>query len=217
MNDRGLFVTFEGMDGSGKTTQLNHLAAHLSSQAIPFIKTCEPGGTKFGKDVRTLLTTKRDASLSAFSEALLIYAARQNHVHTVIKPELNAGCWVLCDRFIDSTFAYQFFETDLDKKLFKYLNNIAVGENMPNRTYIFDINPGVAKNRRASRKTSVFNEDPAEASRNFDRIRRGFLKGYANDKTRCVLIDANLDETAISTVIYEDIATLNITGGNPSH
>lgn len=207
MQDRGLFVTFEGMDGSGKTTQLNHLAAHLSARAIPVIKTREPGGTQFGQDVRALLTTERDTSLSAFPEALLIFAARHDHVRSVIKPALDAGRWVLCDRFIDSTFAYQFFETGLDIELFRDLNDIAVGPNMPNRTYIFDIDPSVAKGRRAERQSAVGAEDPAEVYRNYDRIRRGFLETCANDKTRCVLLDASLDETTISTTIFGDIAT----------
>lgn len=207
MSDRGLFVTFEGMDGSGKTTQLNHLAAHLSAQAIPVIKTREPGGTQFGQDVRILLTTERDTALSALPEALLIFAARHDHVRSVIKPKLEAGYWVLCDRFIDSTFAYQFFETGLDIKLFEHLNEIAVGRNMPNRTYIFDIDPDVAKDRRAERQSSVVAEDPAEAYRNYDRIQRGFREAYANDTTRCVLLDASSGETAISAAIFSDIAT----------
>lgn len=213
MLDRGQFVTFEGMDGSGKTTQLNHLAEHLSAQGIPLIKTREPGGTQFGQEVRALLTTERDTSLSNLPEALLIYAARHDHVRSVIEPKLDEGCWVLCDRFIDSTFAYQFFETDLDIELFNHLNQISVGPTIPNRTYIFDIAPGIAQDRREARETSIGDQDPAEANRDYDRIRRGFQESYANDATRCVLLNASLEEAAISAAIISDIQSLQSTGG----
>ncbi|MAN81160.1 MAG: dTMP kinase [Magnetovibrio sp.] len=208
MNVGGRFITFEGMDGSGKSTQLERVAEYLSAQAIPIVKTREPGGTKIGQDIRALLTEERDAPLSVFSEALLIFAARQAHVHSIIKPSLDAGSWVLCDRFIDSTYAYQFFDTGLDIELFAHLCKISVGSIIPNRTYIFDVDPTVAEDRRLKRQTNFGDEDPAEAYRNYDRIRQGFRDAYANDKARCILLDADLDENEICSAIFSDLEAL---------
>ena len=203
MSKRGLFVTFEGIDGSGKSTQIDHIAAQLAAQKIPFIKTREPGGTKFGQDVRALLTADENIPMAAIPEMLLVNAARYIHVHSVIEPALDSGKWVLCDRFLDSTYAYQIFEIDADLSLFNLLNQFCVGRNVPDRTYVLDLDPVIARRRIAARRANQ--TDGPEKYRDFERIRRGFVAIAHQNTERCRLLDGSLEQATISAEIWSDI------------
>ena len=136
---RGRFITFEGVEGCGKSTQLAHLRAWMEEGGLPVLATREPGGTKVGEGIRELLLAPRDEGLDAATELLLYEAARAQHVSEVIRPALEAGVHVLCDRFFDSTTAYQAFGRGLDEEMVRELNRMASGGIVPDLTLLFSV------------------------------------------------------------------------------
>ena len=136
---RGRFITFEGVEGCGKSTQMAHLRAWMEEAGLPVLATREPGGTKVGEGIRELLLAPRDEGLDAETELLLYEAARAQHVSEVIRPALEAGAHVLCDRFLDSTTAYQAFGRGLDEKMVLELNRMASGGLVPDLTLLFSV------------------------------------------------------------------------------
>ena len=144
-----MFITFEGIEGSGKSTQLEACAAYFKSQNIPYILTKEPGGTKLGKTIRKWLLSPDTSFHHHYTEVLLFIADRLEHVETVIKPALNEGLIVLCDRYKDSTYAYQQAGRQLDPNTIAMLNNLTDLE--PDITLLFDCPIEVGLNRAKSR------------------------------------------------------------------
>ncbi len=136
---RGKFITFEGGEGSGKSTQSALLAKRLGEQGLEVVLTREPGGTPFAELVRELVLNPNVPTHSALSEALLFYAARSDHLENVIRPALARGQWVLCDRFSDSTRVYQSLAGGLDAESFAALDGIVVGKDRPDLTLIMDL------------------------------------------------------------------------------
>ncbi len=136
---RGRFVTFEGVEGCGKSTQAALLQAWMERAGIPVLATREPGGTKVGEGIRELLLAPRAEGLDAATELLLYEAARAQHVSEVIRPALEAGRHVLCDRFFDSTTAYQAFGRGLDEEMVARLNRMASGGVAPDLTFLFSV------------------------------------------------------------------------------
>ncbi len=136
---RGCFVTFEGVEGCGKSTQMAHLRAWMEEAGFPVLATREPGGTKIGEEIRRLLLAPRDEILDAATELLLYEAARAQHVSEVIRPALESGAHVLCDRFFDSTTAYQAFGRGLDEAVVAELNRVASGGIIPDLTLLFSV------------------------------------------------------------------------------
>ena len=136
---RGRFITFEGVEGCGKSTQMARLRAWMEEAGLPVRATREPGGTKVGEGIRELLLAPRDEGLDAATELLLYEAARAQHVSEVIRPALEAGVHVLCDRFFDSTTAYQAFGRGLDEEMVLELNRIASGGIVPDLTLLFSV------------------------------------------------------------------------------
>lgn len=183
------FVSFEGIDGSGKTTQAKLFVDALRELGVTVVATKEPDGGKIGKEIRDILIKERDQPLSACEEALLVCAARYDHVRSVIRPAISAGKWVVCDRFIDSTFAFQVFENDVSEQFFDIASDHIIGQTIPSMTFILDIDPAEASLRRRC-GTNDRHEDPAEARRDFSRIRRGLLKTAERFPSRCHVIDA---------------------------
>ena len=141
MKERGHFIVFEGGEGSGKTTQIKILAKSLRSLGLDVLITREPGGSPGGEDIRTLLKQGESARWDGVSEALLLYAGRHDHVEKTIKPALEKGTWILCDRFSDSSFAYQGFGRGLGLDHMEKLHALALGDFFPDLTFIFDIDP----------------------------------------------------------------------------
>ena len=191
-----MFITFEGMDGSGKTTQLARLAERLVGSGVDVLRTKEPDGGLLGPDVRSILVGERSRPLSPLEEMLLVAAARCDHVRSVIRPALAAGRWVLCDRFVDSTFAYQVFETDVPSSLFEAVSDACMGELRPDLTIVLDVDPEIARDRLAGRATA--RADPAESHRDFVRIHLGLRRAASDSPERCRLVDASgsTDEVA---------------------
>lgn len=182
------FVSIEGIDGSGKSTQVEMLVAELTARNLSVVRTKEPDGGWIGSGVRSILVSERPRPLSAQEEMLLISAARFDHVRSVIRPALADGCWVVSDRFVDSTYAFQAFESDALEHLFDGISREVVGETMPDFTFILDIDPNLARQRRRD-SGRLTQSDPAEEVRDFARIRRGLLEAARRAPHRCQVID----------------------------
>jgi dTMP kinase len=186
---RGRFITIEGGDGAGKTTQAGMLAAALEGHGIAVRLTREPGGSPGGEAIRRLLLDGMAQRWDAVGEALLLVAARRDHVQTLIAPALRHGTWIVCDRFADSTLAYQGFGRGLAVDELRLLHRFALGDLSPDLTLILDIAVEIGEVRAAARATA---KDRFEGlDRAFrERARQGFRQIAAADPARCVLIDA---------------------------
>jgi dTMP kinase len=199
------FVAFEGIDGSGKTTQARLLSEWLAGRGCEVVATKEPDGGRLGPAVRAVLVEPAHAGkLSALEEMLLVAAARYDHVRAVIAPALSRKAWVVCDRYVLSTFAIQVFETGVDPSLFLALTSAVTDGLRPDASIVLDLPPGDAGERRGRRPGALL-RDPTEAHRNFDRIRRGFLAAAADEPERCHVVDARGDEQETAARILKRI------------
>jgi dTMP kinase len=187
---RGLFITLEGPEGSGKSTQIRHLATVLKKAGYSVLQTREPGGTGIAEAIRDiLLRSSSHEHITALSEALLILAARSQHVQHLIGPALDAGSIVLCDRFSDSTLAYQGFARGLNLSWLKQANRLATGGLAPDLTLLLDVPVSIGLTRRRHDRTSQNRLD--RESLQFHRlVRRGFL-ALAKQSPRTKIIDAS--------------------------
>ena len=202
------FVSFEGVDGAGKTTQLVLLAEWLESQGQTVVRTKEPDGGRLGADLRSILARDRSFSLSAVEELLLVAAARYDHVRSVIRPVVKAGNWVLCDRFVDSTFALQVHAAGASPELFHAVTRAVVGQTQPDLTIILDIDPEHAAARRQARGAGPI--DPAERTRDFGRVRKGFQLLAGAEPHRCRLIDADQDLGSVALAVQDEVRALGL-------
>ena len=192
---KGRFITFEGGDGTGKSTQIKLLTDFLKEQNVPVVTTREPGGTPLGQELRSLLLTGDKDKMDAVTEALLFFADRHIHLAEKIWPALDKGEWVLSDRFADSTFAYQLYGHNgrLSRETLERLYQIAVGDFKPDLTIILDIDPEIGIKRSLARATG---ETVKEVRfENIDmgfhqRLRKGYLEIAAREPERCVILDA---------------------------
>lgn len=187
---RGKFITFEGGEGAGKTTQIKRLADRLSAAGLQVTTTREPGGSPGAEQIRALLVNGPAERWSATTEALLHFAARRDHLEKTIIPALDAGHWVLCDRFVDSTMAYQGYGHELGREVIEQLQAIVVGKLLPDLTVIMDIAPEDGLKRAGSRAGG---EDRYEsmAVAFHRRLRDGFLDIAGRAPERCALVPAN--------------------------
>ena len=202
-----LFITFEGGDGSGKSTQVNLLKDYLENLNFETIKTREPGGTPSAEILRDLLTTGEVEKWTPMSEALLMWASRYEHLIQVIEPALNSGKNVICDRFYDSTYAYQGVAHNLGIDKMEKLKKIIIGDIEPDVTFVLDIDPKVGLKRSLDRS----NQENRFESYNIDfhnKIRSAFLEIANKNKNRCVVIDASLNEQEINNLIITVIDNL---------
>ena len=186
---RGRFITLEGGEGAGKTTQVALLQAALRGAGIDALATREPGGAPGAEAIRPLLVQGVPGRWDALGEALLHYAARRDHLVTTVRPALQAGTWVICDRFADSTMAYQGFGLGLGAEPIAALDHMVVGDTRPDLTLILDL-PVTAGLRRAAAR-----HGDAQRYERMDldfhrRVRQGFLEIARDDPGRCLVIDA---------------------------
>jgi dTMP kinase len=186
--NKGLFITFEGIDGCGKSTQLELLSARLKEMGREYIVVREPGGTVVGEKIRNILLDKKNDSMVPLAELLLYEAARAQITEEVIKPSLEKGITVICDRFFDSTTAYQGFARELGTELTDMLNNTATAGLKPDITFLLDLDSMTALKRRTGRGE----EDRLEAlGTSFqDKVREGYLTAASKD-SRIRKIDAD--------------------------
>jgi dTMP kinase len=205
---RGRFITFEGGEGSGKSTQIRRLAEMLAGRGVRPRVTREPGGSPGAEIIRHLVLSGVGKVLGASGEALLFAAARDDHVHSVIAPALKLGQWVLCDRFTDSTRVYQGKLGSADLGLIRAMERVTIGELKPDLTIILDVPAEVGLARAAERRGSEA-PDRFEAE-NIDfhrRLRDAFRQVAADEPDRCVLIDATQDIDAIGRRIWNVVGS----------
>ena len=202
-----LFITFEGGDGSGKSTQVNLLKEYLDNLNYETIKTREPGGTPSAEILRDLLTTGEVEKWTPMSEALLMWASRYEHLIQVIEPALNSGKNVICDRFYDSTYAYQGVAHNLGIDKMEKLKKLIIGDIEPDVTFVLDIDPKVGLKRSLDRS----NKENRFESYNIDfhnNIRNAFLEIAKKNNDRCIVVDASLNEQEINSLIVNVIDNL---------
>jgi dTMP kinase len=197
------FITLEGGDGSGKSTQIKHLAAELKKRGIDAVVTREPGGSPGAEDIRNLVLNGDPERWDSLTEALLMFAARANHVSHTIKPALAKKQWVLCDRFTDSTYAYQGAGHGLARETIRRMEALVLGDFRPDLTLILDIpvEQGLARTggRTKDMRFEAFDTDFHE------RMRQCYLAIARKDPARCVVIDAGRDEDAVATAIWKAV------------
>jgi dTMP kinase len=207
----GRFITFEGGEGSGKSTQARLLADRLRARGIDPVLTREPGGSPFAEQVRALILDPETAQHSALAEALLFYAARADHVEKVIRPALVAGRWVISDRFSDSTRVYQVEAGGLPLEIFKALELIVVKLTYPDLTFILDI-PAEAGLKRATtrRLARAIAGEAADTYERRDvdfheRLREGYLGIAKAEPRRCKVIDGSAPPEAVAAQVWAHV------------
>lgn len=182
----GRFITLEGSEGAGKSTNVDTVCETLTEAGIDFVRTREPGGTPMAEALRDAMLHKWNESVDGITELLLVFAARAQHLSHVIRPALAAGRWVVCDRFTDATFAYQGYGRQLDLEKLAVLESWIQGDLQPDITLYLDVAPDVAEQRIAARE-----KDRMEVERRdfFVRVRQGYLD-RASEHERFEIIDA---------------------------
>jgi dTMP kinase len=213
------FVTFEGVDGSGKSTQMAAVAELLTTHGCRFVQTREPGGTPLGEALRALLIGQEMAPLT---ETLLMFAARAEHLVQVIRPALASGCWVLCDRFTDATYAYQGAGRGIGDGAVDLLARLVQGDLAPDLTVLVDLDTDEAKRRtharsvaapgRGSAKGKAGTAAPAadrferEQAAFFLRVRRAYLQRAAAQRDRFLVVDGAAPKAAVTAAIADRLA-----------
>ena len=201
----GRFITFEGIDGAGKSTHLEWAEAWLGQQGLGVVITREPGGTPVGEAIRALLLNPGSEML-AETEALLVFAARYEHIQTVIRPALDAGHWVLCDRFTDATLAYQGGGRGVDRDRLLALGQWVQGSLQPDRTFLFDASIGVAQARMAGRDAADRFE--SEAAQFHQRVRQAYLDLAGEHSRRFRIIDSTRSIDMIRETLVQQLTEL---------
>jgi dTMP kinase len=199
---RGRFVTFEGGEGAGKSTQIRLLADRLDALELRAIVTREPGGSPGAEIIRHVVLSGMGKLLGPEAETLLFAAARDDHVHAVIEPALAQGIWVLCDRFADSTRAYQGSLGQVAPAVLNAMERVTIGRLKPDLTFILDIPVEIGMQRAAARRgAGAPDRFEAEDIQFHQQLREAFRQIAANEPQRCVLIDANADAATVAAQI----------------
>ncbi len=200
------FITFEGSEGCGKTTQVQKLAERLARSGVTHLVTREPGGTPIGETIRELLQfALHNSSMTPETELFLFEASRSQLVREIIKPALARGMCVIADRFFDSTTVYQGAARKLDRRIVDRLNAFAVGDCVPDITFVLDVDAATAESRmRQPRAPDRMEQQPAEF---YERVREGYRQLAAHDAKRIVLIDASRDVDQVENEIWGMLAS----------
>ena len=203
MTERGRFVTFEGIDGAGKSSHIEWFADLLRQQGRRVSVTREPGGTELAEAIREWLLNR---PMSMRTEALLAFAARQDHLERVIRPTLDSGVWVICDRFTDSTVAYQGGGRGIPMADIETLERWVHPDLQPDRTYLFDLDPAIAaERRRAARAADRFE---AEQQAFFVRVRDAYLARAAESGARFCIVDSAKPIVEIRKILELDVSSI---------
>jgi dTMP kinase len=206
MMARGPFITFEGTEGCGKSTQVQRLAARLETLGVPFLLTREPGGTAIGESIRELLQfAPHNFGMTPQTELLLFEASRAQLVRETIQPALEKGLCVVSDRFFDSTTVYQGAARKLDRKFVEQLNAFAVGDCRPDLTFVLDVDLTTAQSRmqQTARRPDRMEKEPIEF---YEQVRQGYRELAARESDRVVLIDGNQAPDKIDMEIWDALA-----------
>ena len=193
------FITVEGTEGVGKTTNINFIKSWLRQNEIKFVATREPGGTPLAEEIRDLLLKPRNELVVSSAELLLMFAGRAQHLNKVILPALQADTWVLCDRFTDATYAYQGFGRQMSSELIVQLENIVQGDIRPDLTLLLDIPVEIGLERANDRgDPDRFEQEQQDF---FNRVRAGYLSLANENSDRYVVIDASQELQGVQTDI----------------
>ena len=202
-----MFITFEGIEGCGKTTQVRRFVKRLKRLGISLITTLEPGGTRIGRDIRKILLDPRNKNLSPFAELILYAADRAQHVEEIIKPALDEGKWVVCDRFLDATVVYQGIARGQDMELIRILNEKATQGIRPDITYLLDcpVDMGLGRALKRNEAESQKGQDrfEREALDFHKAVREGYLALARENQDRFVVIDATLPKDEVEREIFQ--------------
>lgn len=208
---RPLFITFEGGEGAGKTTLINKIESEFTSRGLPFVRTREPGGTKLGERIRHWLLNKDpDINISGKAELLLFLASRAQHVDEFIKPSLDEGKFVLCDRFNDSSVAYQGWARGLGIETVQKMCDLACGSLIPDVTFYLDLDPqiGLSRTKKLHKENAAAGEMDrieAEAEAFHQKVREGFLKLAEIHPARIRVLDATLSPEDVFADAWKEI------------
>ena len=204
----GRFITLEGVEGCGKTTQLAYLTDFLRDRSIPFVKTKEPGGTRIGREIRKILLNRDSTGMTSACEALLYLADRAQHHEQVVKPALESGTWIVCDRYQDSTIAYQGGARGLSAVELDRIFRLVTGNLKPDLTLLLDLDPDTGLRRARQRLDS---QQMAQAEGRFEderlefheTVRRAFLAMAKKEPSRFAVVDADRTPEAVARAIRE--------------
>ena len=206
MSAAARFVTFEGIEGVGKTTQVARLSSALNARGVAHVVTREPGGTPLAESIRRVVLTAREETLPPSAELLLMFAARAVHLANHIEPNLRAGRWVICDRFTDATYAYQGGGRQLSAEPIRELESMVQGVRRPDLTILLDAPVETAMARAAARNAGAaadrFERERAEF---FERVRNVYLDRAAAEPNRIALIDAMQSVDEVSAQILAEL------------
>lgn len=202
----GRFITFEGGEGAGKSTQANILAERLSRSGRDAVVTREPGGSPAAEEIREVLLSGQVAQLGPLAESVLFAVARADHIDKTIQGALQQGQWVICDRFVDSTRAYQGTTAGVPRPLINAMEKLTVGAVMPDITFILDI-PAEEGLARVEARAEGEDLDRFESQElmTHERIRRGFLDIAEEEPGRCVVVDASQPEAMVAEDVWETV------------
>lgn len=200
---KGFFLTIEGTEGVGKSTNLSFIADCIKRKGISLEITREPGGTPFAEEIRNLLLSPRDESVAPLSELLLMFAARAQHLQNKIIPALNAGTWVLSDRFTDATYAYQAGGRCLPVRDIEIQENLVQGELRPDLTFILDADPEIGMAR--AKKRGALDRFELERLEFFERVRAQYLERARKNPQRYAVIDASCSLNEVQEQIVGEL------------
>lgn len=202
---RGKFITIEGTEGVGKTTNIQFIQDWMDRKKLTYGCTREPGGTPLAEQLRELLLAPREESVCNTAELLMVFAARAQHLNQVIEPMLAEGAWVLCDRFTDATYAYQGAGRHMRDDLIRDLELMVQGSLQPDLTLILDIPVQIGLARASERSTpDRFEQEQVEF---FERVRKRYLQIAKDNPQRCVVIDASLTLEGVQAQITQTLET----------
>ena len=203
--ERGKFITFEGIEGVGKTTQIQRLSVWLRARECPLIVTREPGGTTLGERLRELLLAPSEPPMKSLTELLLMFAARAEHVSQVIRPNLETGNWVLSDRFVDASYAYQGGGRQVPHANIATLEQLVVAGLTPDMTILLDATPEIGLQRAAARRGAPdrFEQERIDF---YQRARQAYLARAEAEPGRVVVIDATAPEEHVAAAIARAVA-----------
>lgn len=198
---RGRFITFEGIDGAGKSTQIDVIEATLKARGLEVIRTREPGGTPLGEVIRKELLS---VSMDPATETLLFFASRAEHIAQVIRPALERGAWVLSDRFTDATYAYQVGGRGFPAEKVEELERWTHGDLQPDRTVLFDIEPEVAAKRVAqARNLDRFEKENLDF---FTRVRNAYLTRAKQSPERFLIVNSMQDKETVRDILRKEFS-----------